>query len=58
MVHIDKKSFTLLKKGLQDGETIVIEGNFSLPDGTKVEVAKEEEKKGEGKEGENKDENK
>jgi HlyD family secretion protein len=32
-------------EGLQGGETIVIEGNFALPDGTKVEVAKDEEKK-------------
>jgi len=30
--------------GLQGGETVVIEGNYALPDGTKVEVAKEEEK--------------
>ncbi len=29
--------------GLLDGETVVIEGNFALPDGTKVEVAKESE---------------
>jgi len=28
--------------GLQEGETVVIEGNYALPDGTKVEVAKEE----------------
>jgi len=32
-------------EGLQEGETVVIEGNFGLPDGTKVDVAKEEEKK-------------
>jgi len=32
-------------EGLQDGETVVIEGNFALPDGTKVEVAKDEDKK-------------
>src|SRR5256714_1214417 len=32
-------------EGLQEGDTVVIEGNFALPDGTKVEVAKEEEKK-------------
>jgi len=32
-------------EGLEDGETVVIEGNFALPDGTKVEVAKDEEKK-------------
>src|SRR5207253_10273958 len=36
-------------EGLQGGETVVIEGNYSLPDGTKVEVAKDEEKKEEGK---------
>ncbi|HYV24946.1 MAG TPA: efflux RND transporter periplasmic adaptor subunit [Pyrinomonadaceae bacterium] len=28
-------------EGLQEGETLVIEGNFALPDGTKVEVATE-----------------
>jgi hypothetical protein len=33
-----------ITEGLQGDETVVIEGNFSLPDGTKVEVAKEEEK--------------
>lgn len=31
-------------EGLQGAETVVIEGNFALPDGTKVEVAKPEEK--------------
>ncbi|HKP36263.1 MAG TPA: efflux RND transporter periplasmic adaptor subunit [Pyrinomonadaceae bacterium] len=37
--------------GLQGGETVVIEGNYALPDGTKVEIAKdEEEKKEEGEE--------
>ncbi|HEY3104794.1 MAG TPA: efflux RND transporter periplasmic adaptor subunit [Pyrinomonadaceae bacterium] len=36
-------------EGLQGGETVVIEGNYALPDGTKVEVAKEEEKKDEEK---------
>src|SRR6266567_3072734 len=49
----DKMEIT---EGLQGGETVVIEGNFSLPDGTKVEIAKEEEKK-EGSE-EKKDEEK
>jgi len=29
-------------EGLQAGETVVIEGNFALPDGTKVEIAKDE----------------
>jgi multidrug efflux pump subunit AcrA (membrane-fusion protein) len=33
-----------ITEGLQGGETVVIEGNYSLPDGTKVEVAKAEEK--------------
>ena len=32
-------------EGLQGGETVVIEGNFALPDGTKVEIAKDEQKK-------------
>ena len=27
--------------GLLGGETVVIEGNYALPDGTKVEVAKD-----------------
>jgi len=34
-----------ITEGLQGGETVVVEGNFSLPDGTKVEIAKAEEKK-------------
>jgi multidrug efflux pump subunit AcrA (membrane-fusion protein) len=29
--------------GLQGGETVVVEGNYALPDGTKVEVAEEAE---------------
>jgi RND family efflux transporter MFP subunit len=32
-------------EGLQGGETVVIEGNYALPDGTKVEIATEEENK-------------
>ena len=36
-------------EGLQGGETIVIEGNYALPDGTKVDVAKEGEEKEEKK---------
>jgi len=35
----DKMEIT---SGLQGGETVVIEGNFSLPDGTKVEISKDE----------------
>ena len=27
-----------ITEGLQGGETVVIEGNYALPDGTKVEV--------------------
>ena len=34
-----------ITEGLQEGDTVVIEGNFALPDGTKVEIAKDEEKK-------------
>jgi len=37
-----------ITEGLQEGDTVVIEGNFALPDGTKVEIAKDEEKKEEG----------
>jgi len=37
-------------EGLQGDETVVIEGNYSLPDETKVEIATEEEKKEEGEE--------
>jgi RND family efflux transporter MFP subunit len=35
-------------EGLQGGETVVVEGNYALPDGTKVEIAEDEEKKDEG----------
>lgn len=31
-------------EGLKGGETVVVEGNYALPDGTKVEIVKEEEK--------------
>jgi RND family efflux transporter MFP subunit len=30
-------------EGLSEGDTVVIEGNYALPDGTKVEIAKDEE---------------
>jgi HlyD family secretion protein len=36
-------------EGLDGGETVVTEGNYELPDGTKVDVAKEEEKEDEEK---------
>ena len=32
-------------EGLKGGETVVVEGNYALPDGTKVEIATEGEKK-------------
>lgn len=32
-------------EGLQGGETVVVEGNYALPDGTRVEIARDEEKK-------------
>ena len=44
-VGIRTKDKIEIVEGLADGETVVIEGNFALPDGTKVEVAKDEEKK-------------
>ncbi len=43
-VGIRTKDKIEIVEGLADGETVVIEGNFALPDGTKVEVAKDEEK--------------
>ena len=33
---------TEIVEGLKEDETIVVEGNYALPDGTKVEVAKDE----------------
>jgi len=44
-VGIRTKDKIEIVEGLQGGETVVIEGNFALPDGTKVEVAKDEDKK-------------
>jgi len=41
-VGIRSKDKVEIASGLQGGETVVIEGNFSLADGTKVEVAKDE----------------
>jgi multidrug efflux pump subunit AcrA (membrane-fusion protein) len=37
-------------EGLQGGETVVIEGNYALPDGTKVEIAADQEQQEEGEE--------
>ena len=36
-------------EGLKGGETVVVEGNYALPDGTKVEIATEEKEKNEEK---------
>ena len=41
-VGIRTKDKVEITSGLQGGETVVIEGNFSLADGTRVEVAKGE----------------
>ena len=38
-VGIRSADKTEITEGLQGGETVVVEGNFSLPDGTKVEVS-------------------
>jgi multidrug efflux pump subunit AcrA (membrane-fusion protein) len=43
-------------EGLQEGDTVVVEGNFALPDGTKVEIAKDEEGKDEDDKPKDKDE--
>jgi len=32
-----------ITEGLNGGETVVVEGNYALPDGTKVEISKDEE---------------
>jgi multidrug efflux pump subunit AcrA (membrane-fusion protein) len=40
-VGVRTKDKIEITEGLHEGETVVIEGNFALPDGTKVEIAKE-----------------
>jgi HlyD family secretion protein len=52
-VGIKTHDFIEILSGLKEGDTVVIEGNYALPDGTKVEVAPEEEKddKGDSKSG-------
>jgi len=44
-----------IKDGLKEGETIVIEGNYALPDGAKVQVGEEDKKEEDKKEDEGKD---
>jgi RND family efflux transporter MFP subunit len=46
-VGIRSSALVEITEGLQGGETVVIEGNYSLPDGTKVEVAQEGDAQGE-----------
>jgi HlyD family secretion protein len=43
VVGIRTTDKTEIVEGLQGGETVVIAGNYALPDGTKVEIATEEE---------------
>lgn len=42
-VGIRQGDKTQITEGLQGGETVVTEGNYALPDGTKVEIAADEE---------------
>ena len=49
-VGIKQNGNVQIIEGLNEGETVVTEGNYELPDGTKVEVAKEEENGGKEKE--------
>ena len=44
-----------ITSGLNGGETVVTEGNYALPDGTKVEVSTGEEEKPEGESGKEKE---
>jgi hypothetical protein len=37
-----------ITEGLQGGETVVIEGNYALPDGTKVEVSQDKKAESDG----------
>ena len=41
-VGIRTSSLAEIKSGLQGGELIVVEGNYALPDGTKVKIEKDE----------------
>ena len=45
-----------IASGLQGGETVIVEGNYALPDGTKVEINSGEEEEGGGKDEGGKDE--
>lgn len=43
-IGIKNGDLVQITEGLEEGATVVTEGNYALPDGTKVEVAKDEEK--------------
>jgi HlyD family secretion protein len=49
-VGIRTKDKIEITSGLKGGETVVIEGNYALPDETKVEITQDEENNGEGAE--------
>lgn len=42
-IGLKQNDKTQILEGLEENETVVIEGNYQLPDGTKVEIAKDEE---------------
>jgi HlyD family secretion protein len=42
-IGIKNGDLVQITEGLEEGATVVVEGNYALPDGTKVEVAKDEE---------------
>jgi HlyD family secretion protein len=54
-VGIHSRDRYQITSGLNGGETVVTEGNYALPDGTKVEVSTGEEEKPEGESGKEKD---
>ena len=41
-VGIKNGDLIQIAEGLDEGATVVTEGNYALPDGTKVEVAKDD----------------
>ena len=41
-IGVRSSGHTQITSGLKGGETVVVEGNYGLPDGTKVAVAKPE----------------
>lgn len=49
-IGIRTKDNVQITEGLQGGEEVIVEGNYALPDGTKVEVKNDEPGKGDGRE--------